>query len=219
MTLVPTEWSAVVLGYWNRAILTPSGITTRLFGLESETPVEVLIAIDAIAPHQVKHGGITVVAGGDRLIVQPETCGFPHLQKAMEIADRALERLPETPVVAAGINIKYTCQEPLEALQQVTRQEWWDQQLSDSEYEIVGRSLSRSLKWHDGQINYSLTEETGGTSEILLNFHRGSTIGSELRSWLTTPIGDIESEVERILFECMQLHHEVVEDATATTEA
>jgi len=218
MSLVPKEWNVVVLGYWNRAILIPSGVKTLLFELEPGTPVEVFIAIDTVAPHQVKHGGVTVITGGDRLIVQPEKCDFQDLQKAKEIADRALEKLPETPVIAAGVNVKYSYREPLEALQQVTRQEWWDNQLSDSKYEIVERSLSRSLKWRDGQINFSVTEGANGKSEILLNFHRGSTTGSELRSWLTTPIDDIESEVERLLFECLQLDRENIENATATAE-
>lgn len=219
MPLVPTEWSVVVIGYWNRAILTPSGIATRLFGLEPGTPVAVFIAIDAVAPHQVKHGGVTVVAGSDRLIIQPEKCSFQDLQKAKEIADRALEKLPETPVIAAGVNVKFSCREPLEALQQVTRQEWWDKQLSDGEYEIVGRSHSRSLKWGEGQINFSVTEEPDGKSEILLNFHRGSTTASELRSWLNTSIDDMESAVGKLLFECLQLDKESVEYATTTAQA
>jgi len=218
MSLVPTDWSVVVLGYWNRAILTPSGIATRLFGLAPGTPVEVFIAIDAVAPHQVTHRGVKVVAGSDRLIVQPDKCDFQDLEKAKVIADRALENLPETPVVAAGINVKYDCRESLESLQQVTGQEWWDKQLSDSNYEIVGRSLSRSLKWRSGQINFTVSKEGDGKSEILLNFHCGSTIASELRAWLTTPVRDIESEVERVLFECLQLDREIIQDATATAE-
>lgn len=219
MSITPTEWNVVVLGYWNRAILTPSGIATRLFGLDAGTPVAVFIALDTIAPHQVKHGGVTVIAGGDRLIVQPERCCFHDLQTAMKIAYRALDQLPETPLVAAGINIKYTSQEPVEALQQVTRQEWWDNQLSDSKFEIVGRSISRSLKRGDGQINLSVIEEADGKSEVQFNFHRGSSHVGDLKSWLTTPIDDIESEVNRVLFDCMQLKKQDIEYATATAEA
>ena len=151
--------------------------------------------------------------------MQPEKCSFQDLQTAKEIADRALEKLPETPVIAAGVNVKFSCREPLEALQQVTRQEWWDKQLSDSEHEIVGRSQSRSLKWGEGQINFSVTEEADGKSEILLNFHRGSTTASELRSWLNTPIGDVESAVEQLLFKCLQLDRETIEYATTTAQA
>jgi hypothetical protein len=190
---------------------------TRLFGLAAGTPVTVFIAIDTIAPHQVKHGGITVIAGGDRLIVQPEKSDFQELQKAKEIADRALEKLPETPVIAAGINIKYTCPEPLDALQQVTRHEWWDTQLSDSGYEIMGRSLSRSLKFGHGQINFSVTEESDGKLAVQFNFHRESRNNVlDLRSWLATPIDAIESEVNRVLFDCMKLKKENIEYVKAT---
>jgi hypothetical protein len=227
MSLIPTDWNVVVLGYWNRAILTPSGIATRLFGLDAGTPVEVLIAIDTVLPHQIKHDGITVVAGSDRLIVQPEQCDFAKLQRAKEIADRALDKLPETPVIAAGINIKYVCQEPLETLQRVTRNEWWDEQLSDNRYEIIGRSLSRTLKFNDGQINLSVTEESDGKFVTQFNFHRGSgnvsdlryCNASDLRSWLATPIDSIESAVRRIVCDCMQLNLEDIEHVTVTAES
>jgi hypothetical protein len=218
MSIIPIEWNVVVIGYWNRAILTPSGIATKLFGLDAGTPVSVLIAIDTLAPHLVKHHGITVIAGSDRLTVQPDKCEFQELQKAKEIADRALEKLPETPVVAAGINVKYACREPVEALQRLTQHEWWDKQLSDSQYEIVGRSLSRSLKWKEGQINLSVTEEADGATEILFNFHRAGGVALELMSWLSTSIIEIESEVKRLLFDCMQLNAESIEDATVLAE-
>ena len=122
MPLTPSEWNVVVLGRWNRAILTPSGIAKRLFCLDEETPVEVFVAVDALVPPQVKYGGTVVVAGEDRLIAQPETPDFSALAGAMTIARRAMEELPETPVIAAGVNVKYTSKEPIEALQHITRQ-------------------------------------------------------------------------------------------------
>ena len=219
MSLIPAEWNVVVLGYWNRAILTPSGIATRLFGLDTGTPVEVLIAIDTVAPHQVKYKGLTVVVGGDRLIVLPEKRDFQELQRAKEIAGRALTDLPATPVIAAGINVKYSCREPMEALQDVTRNEWWDTQLSDKKYEIKGRSLSRSLGFGDGQINFSVTEESKGTFVVQFNFHRESRNNvPELRSWLTTPIDHIESQVNRVLFDCMKLSKKDIEHVEVTAE-
>ncbi len=213
MSLTPTDWNVVVLGFWNRAILTPSGIATRLFRLEEGTPVTVFVAIDAVATHQVKHDGITVVAGSDRLIVQPDQYDFRELQKAKEVADRALENLPETPVIAAGMNVKYTSPEPLDMLQQATRHEWLDRQLSDNNYEIVGRSLARSLKWNAGQINVSVTENSDGRFEVQLNFHRGSGNVADLRSWVSTPIAALEEQVKRVLFGCIQVKVESIEHA------
>lgn len=208
MPFTPAEWNVIVLGRWNRAILTPSGIAKRLFGLEEGTPIEVFVAIDALAPPQVKHGGTIVMVGGDRLITVPETLNFPGLEGAMTIARRAMENLRETPVIAAGINVKYSCKEPLEALQNITRHSWWDDQLSDNQYEILGRELSRVLKWNEGQINFSVTEEADSSFQVQFNFHRGSSRIDELIDWLSKPIADFEKEITRVFSDCMQIKAE-----------
>ena len=218
MPLTPKEWSVVVVGRWNRAILTPAGIAKRLFCLDESTPVEVSIAIDALAPPQVKHAGITVVAGWDRLIVQPETCDFDGLGEAMAKACRAMENLPETPVTAAGMNVKYAASEPLEPLQQIAWHEWWDAQLSDQSYEIAGRSLMRALKWSEGQINFTVGEEANGAFLVQFNFHRGSTNVDDLKKWVSTPVSEIEGQTKRLLFNCMQIKEEDIENGSATGE-
>lgn len=217
MPFTPTDWNVVVLGFWNCAILTPSGIANRLFGLDAGTPVAVLVALDMLAPHKVKYDHVTVVAASDRLVVQPDQCDFQSLQKAKEIADRALDKLPETPVIAAGINIKYTCEEPSDTLQQVTRHELLDTSLSDKKYEIIGRSLSRSLKWGEGQINLTISEDADGKSEFNLNFHRTSSSVSDLRSWLSTSVTDIESQVRQVLLECIRINVENIENVAETS--
>ncbi|MHB1034347.1 MAG: hypothetical protein ACYC35_04270 [Pirellulales bacterium] len=219
MPLTPTDWSVVVVGHWNRAILTPSGIAKRLFGLDKGTPIEVFVAIDALAPPRVKHDGIVVTVGGDRLIAEPETSDFNGLERAMEIGRRAVKNLPETPVLAAGMNVKYSCKEPLESLQNITRHLSWDDQLSDNNYEILARALSRELKWKEGQINFSLTEESDSTFQLQFNFHRGGTSVDDLAAWLSTPQAELESQVKRILFDCIQINTKDLENAAADAKA
>ena len=107
MPLTPDNWNVVVVGHWNRAILSPNGIAKRLFGLEDGTPVQVLIPLDVVGPYHVRHEKITVIPSNDRLLVQPLHSTFENLMDAMSIARRALEDLPLTPVFAAGINLNY----------------------------------------------------------------------------------------------------------------
>lgn len=106
----PFDWNVVVVGAWNVAILTPGGVAKRLFRLPPGTPVEVQVPLDAPhAPMQVKRGGmvVAVAPSGMQLTVGPEQSAFSGLQEAAEIAARAIEDLPETPVRAAGVNIRY----------------------------------------------------------------------------------------------------------------
>lgn len=205
MPLTPKDWSVVIVGRWNRAILTPSGIAQRLLGLEPETPIEVFIAIDALAPPQVKHDRMTVVAGWDRLIIQPEECCFPRLARAMEIGRAALQSLPETPLVAVGLNVKYSSDQPLEPLQAITRHVELDDRFSDRQFTIDERTISRSLDWNGGRIKIGVTEQRTGGLDIHFNFDRRSTQLAEHREWLSADIVVVEGLVRQILLECFQL--------------
>jgi hypothetical protein len=208
MAVIPSDWSVVILGRWNRAILTPSGIARRLFELEQDTPVEVLVAIDAIAPPQVKHDRMVVVAGNDRLIIQPDDSEYPKLARAMELGARALEELPETPLAAVGVNVKFVIAEPIEALQAVTKKTEFDNRLSENDFVICGRSMTRTLNWRGGRINLTIREEQNGSFDILFNFELHSTEKDRHVQWLKTDVKEIEKQVNSILDDCIRINDE-----------
>src|SRR4051812_23085230 len=106
MPLEPYDWNVVVLGRWNRAILTPQGIGSRLFQLPPETDIGIEAPMDAIGPYQVSHDDVTVMVSGAQLIVEARENNFPGLERAIRVARRAMESLPETPVVAGGFNVR-----------------------------------------------------------------------------------------------------------------
>jgi hypothetical protein len=54
----PFNWDVVIVGFWNRAILTPNGIAKRLFKLPEGSGIEVLVPVNSLEPSQVKHNGI-----------------------------------------------------------------------------------------------------------------------------------------------------------------
>src|ERR1051326_5820594 len=105
------EWTVVVVGAWNRAILTPSGVARHLFGLEGEPVVQVELPLEYQGPIKISYGSLTVVPATDRIIVEMGDATYDNLGAACEIARRALEGLPETPVRAAGINLRYRTDE------------------------------------------------------------------------------------------------------------
>src|SRR5689334_6777240 len=135
MTIAPHDWSVIVIGHWNRAILTPSGIARRLLGLPEQTPVEVEIALDAFLPYRVRHGIVTVTAGSDRLHIQPVRFNYDALAESMRVASEALRTLPETPVFAAGFNVNFKTEDYVEALTAVTAHQL-DDRFSDEHFGI-----------------------------------------------------------------------------------
>jgi hypothetical protein len=205
MPLIAQDWSVVILGRWNRAILTPSGIARRIFQLEEEIPVEVFVAIDALAPPQVRHERMIVVAASDRLIIYPEDQTFPRLAQAMELGRRGLDSLPETPLAAVGINVKYKCEEPLDVLQAITRSHDWDNRLAENDLIIANRGISRALSWNGGTVSLMIAEEADASFDIQFNFERRSTALADHREWLAIGVEIIEQQVRRILENCIQL--------------
>jgi len=136
--LIPADWSVVVVGRWNRAILTPAGIGKRVLGVDAGTPLEVMVAIDAIAPPLVKHDKMTVVADSDRLTIQLAVCAFDELVRACSLARNALKQLPETPLAAVGFNVRYIASDFCEALDAVLKSDL-DDRASDAGYRILDR--------------------------------------------------------------------------------
>jgi hypothetical protein len=75
------------------------------------------------------------------------------------------------------------------------------------------------LKWKDGQINFSVTEEPDSTFQVQFNFHRSSANIDELVGWLSVPVADLKGEVKRVLLNCMQIKMEDTVYATANAKA
>lgn len=204
MAVTPHDWNVVIIGYWNRAILTPAGVVRRLFLLPEQTPVEVEVALDAFVPYRVRHENVTVTPGSDRLHVQPANFNFRTLADAMRVARTGLDALPETPVFAAGYNLNFKTADHAEALAPITGHPW-DDRLSDEDFEIETRATARSLVWRGGRIRTTVSQEADMSFTITLNFDRRSNSVPELIEWLSVPIQDIQTVTERILTRCIDL--------------
>lgn len=183
MTGTPRDWEVVLLGAWNVAILTPSGIVRRLFELDERTPIQVFVPLEGMEPIKVAHDDIVVSPSNSRLVVIPTACRGELLAKACLIAERALSKLPETPVSAAGVNLRFWFPAMPAELVRV-----FDSSLNDlcadAELKISSRKCRWSTVWQDGYLNLDLEQREDGSLDVLLNFHRSSTQNTELSSWV-----------------------------------
>ncbi len=211
MSLNPQDWNVVVVGRWNRAILTPSGIAFRLFDLPKGTPVKVAVPLDSYGPYQVEHNGVTVTAGSDRLMVAAVEPTFNNLEEAKIVAARAIEKLPETPFSAAGINVRYQSTEIVGDLAKVTRHDT-DSKLTDKDHEILARLHQRTIRWEEGKINISVDQQPDNNYTIQFNFDLTMEEWDKLQAWLKTPIEKIESVTEELLEAYLGLTREDYKD-------
>lgn len=191
MAGIPFDWNVVVVGAWNLAILTPNGVAQRILRLESGTPVEVQVPLDQRAPIRVLHSGLIVTPADGLLVISPARSSAAELERAATAAIHGLESLPETPFVAAGVNLRYrftTLPERMVAMLESPI----DDSLADASFVIAGSSLKRDLGWSEGTLNLDLHAERDSSGHILFNFHRQSPVKAELVAWL----GMVESMVE-----------------------
>jgi len=199
----PFRWDVVIVGFWNRAILVPDGISKRLFKLPEGSGIEVLVPVNTLDPPQVKHDGIVVIVEEKRLIIGTENPNYTNLYKAMQAGCYALKDLPETPVFAAGYNVRFEIKDFPSEFDEIT-QSSLDDQLSDGGYEIVSRSFSRRIKINNdifkkGHLNIIIRKNENSLMKIELNFHRDSNNINDLLEWLNIPEESLVKEVKQIL--------------------
>ena len=70
--LNPVDWSVVVAGRWNRAILTPAGIVQRVFKESPDIPMVIEVPIDMLAPPKIGLNDVSVVADWSRLVISAD---------------------------------------------------------------------------------------------------------------------------------------------------
>lgn len=205
MPLNPGIWTVVVIGGWNRAILTPFGILTRLFDMPgSNVEANVEVPLDAIGPFRVHQSNLVVMAGNNSLIIEVADRNYDGLARGMAVAKRAVDTLPETPVIAAGFNIRYESEEMIQCLWDATRSELWDDRILAAGHSMSSRTIARAIPWKEGKILVNLETQDPSTAKLDFNFERrGNRI--ELMEWLGRPIAEVREQVECILLNVIRL--------------
>lgn len=184
MPAQPNNWNIIISGAWNLAILTPNGISKRLFDLPTGTPLEVQVAIDQPGPYRVVHDGVTVAPSPQQLELSVQTNDLASLEKASQIGRKALNVLPETPVAAAGINIRYFLNDFSDKLLDLLKTPI-DDVYSDENFTISNSITQRSLELNPGVINIEINQGRDGSGVVLMNFHCASSLPNELDQWLS----------------------------------
>ena len=212
MPLEPRDWNVVVVGRWNPAILTPQGIASRLFQVPLGTEVVIEVPMDAIGPFRVSIMDVTVMVSNVQLVVEAKENNFASLQRAMRIAHRAMESLPETPVFAAGYNIR--CQgtgedEQLAPLIAATQLRW-DEQFERAGYPVSRRDVTWVADWQAGKISVNLSrEQHDRVLRVNLNFERTGR-PEEMKAWLAHPAEEVRRQTARIFTDVLNLRAEAV---------
>ena len=197
----------VVAGRWNPALFTPAAISRRIFQLPESTAIEVYVVLDDVQLPRMKHAGITVAPSASQLVLSPERCAFDQLERAREIARKAIQELPRTPLIAAGFNLRYRAETMPPALARRFSDEL-DRRFSDRDFEIVGRQFHRLLTFRAGRLLVQVTREPDGKAELLMNFEQRSKDATVLGEWLAVPAGEVRETAITVLSRVLELRDE-----------
>jgi len=198
--LSPSDWSVVVVGHWNRAILQPAGIAHRVFGLDPNTPINVDIPLDSIAPFRVRHDEIIASVPANRLILELETCSFELLEKARTYAASAIKSLPETPFTAAGVNMKFLCDSVDDAVQEAATSPLLGF-FAGQNLAVSTRSCKCRAPLGSGTMQVKVVADTDQGAMVHFNYELVSGTAQELRKWLGDPLDEAKSFMTAILKE------------------
>jgi len=105
--LILERTSAVVLGAWNTAILSPQWLKSEILQLPSEMPMEVDLAIGPTSQYRATVNNLSISPASDKFIIIPLRQEKEVFQSADGIINRLYETLPYTPIVAIGYNFLF----------------------------------------------------------------------------------------------------------------
>ncbi len=183
MNFEPYNWTVVIRGSWNQAILTPDWIAREIFEVSDGTPIQVEVPINLFSPPRIKHDNIAVIVRDGALELSVDDCSHESLTRAREYACRAISALPITPMTAAGFNVCYKSAEVSTDLADILDCKL-DNILSDRDYTIRERSTGRVLPHEKGVINVHISTSGQNGTILSLNFHLDETHYEMLLSWL-----------------------------------
>jgi len=212
MALHPENWSVIILGRWNRNILTPQRVWDTVFGRKETGEMQVLIPMDGISPYMLKgpHNDILFVVEGGRIRIQVEKPTYISLNRAKAAGNKVLEWLPETPVVAAGFNINFKAGEPSTDIAKYLDSQA-DSQLSGISGldKMIGRSVERSFEFRQGTLNLKFALESDNYF-LNCNFNLTSEDRKMLHEWLNMDIEEIKRATNEIFGKLeLQLEYEM----------
>lgn len=198
MTLSPGNWSIVLIGWWNPAILSPAGIIKYIFKIPEKENIHVSVPLDGVSSYTVTNpkGNLDVHVEKERLQIDIKKYDFASLGEGMQAALNALNSLPVTPIKAVGFNLNYNAPESCEELIAITDSPI-DNEISDKGLIISGRSFSRTISFEEGQINFTISKQVD-KFHVNFNFHLGTSDAEKAKKWLQTPVESIKESVKKI---------------------
>lgn len=159
-------WNIVLAGLWNRAIFTPEWVNELLF---HEREVETLLSVMPYLPIVYRNRQVAVEISDARLVFRPRRLDDSCLQAAETMAHAVLHKLPDTPLLAVGVNFAFVENNPGRAL--VRLFDFQDNgQIAEAEWDLQERRIVRKIFRDNETLNLTIVFD-GQVVTIEFNYH------------------------------------------------
>ncbi len=164
------NWSLVLVGAWNTAILTPDWLTKHL-GITGPVQIEFPIG-NPLMPLRYTFNGVHLVVVRDRIVLAPSADDADVLSRMESFSRSILTVLTHTPLTGIGINFEFVEAVPSDEVKKLFKSPDLAR-IADADLVVEATELKRQLRLpHDGVLNLSLRQMNGQQVAVTLNFHR-----------------------------------------------
>jgi len=195
MKPVIEEWTVVLAGSWNVAILNPEWVGRELLNLPE---VEMELVFGAIRPQlKVSSPLVSIIPQGNQVIFNSRQRSAEAFAGVEAAATALLEKLPITPITAMGINFGYTEEAVsvnianLFAIGDTAR-------ISDVPLRIKSTTITRQLEYDGRDLNFRMTH----TPERLMlhfNYHLAVTSAEAAKAALAGKVATYQNHSQQLL--------------------
>jgi hypothetical protein len=183
MKIVDGSWSLVIVGKWNRYILTPTWVAKNLFEHEEigvEYPINNLdLPVRFRSPDNI----VFVPAVHRITFLAQDPYGDDMLRKICIMAHKLVDILAHTPITAMGINCIF--EEKAEDFEALSMFDFFDsQKITDSNYEVHSSEIKRQLNRNGTVLNLAVKKK-GELVTLDFNFHYDVSEPQQLAELIT----------------------------------
>jgi hypothetical protein len=168
-----SQWSLVIIGRWNTAILSPQWLAEQVF---KQPEIEIRFPVLGGAPPIFRAGDIQIVVSNERVAFMPLKDSDDVLTRIEAAARHILQTLPHTPIQAFGENFHYSvegCPEPLASLLNLA-----DADQLSAHGKMGAVSLVRTIDLDTRQLNLKIVYDHSCRIELNYHYPAESELGS-----------------------------------------
>lgn len=180
MTPALDRCSIVIVGSWNQAIFTPEWVRATLWP-SSEIVMGIVYGAHGLVL-QFTAGLVQILVSTSQVQFQTATLADDVLATRDEAAVKLLRKLPETPILGAGINYGFDVPAGNDALGAVFGLSD-DDRIAEAGGRVASTIITRKLLFGDRQLNLILARTKAGF-RLDFNHHHGATVALDAASLL-----------------------------------